>query len=115
MRHFRDEFFHYYQEMIRLGGKEKLLTCEGDKVRYGPPEISEYRWISEDLFDQIGYTIYGNKVALFLYTQEWHHVVIENEVIAETYRQQFYRNWGKANPISLPKAKFVEDLEKRKK
>lgn len=115
MRNFRKEFFRYYQEMIRLGGKEKILTCEGDEVRYGPPEIAEYRWVSRDSFDPIGYTVYGNKVALFLYTKDWHHIVIENERIVETYRRQFYRNWEKANPISLPKAKFLEDLGKSEK
>lgn len=114
MTHFRQELFNYYQELSKLDIKEKLLTCDGDKVRYGPPEISEYKWISKELFEQIGYTVYGHKVALFLYTKDWHHVVIENEKIAETYRQQFYTNWEKANPISLPKALYLEDLEKEK-
>lgn len=115
MQNFREEFFRYYQEMTRLGGKEKLLICEGDKMRYGPPDIAEYRWISKDLFEQVGYTVYGSKVAIFLYTQDWHHVVIDNAKIAETYRRQFYSNWKSANPVSLPKAKFLEDLEKRQK
>ena len=113
--HFRDELFRYYQELCKLDIKEKLLTCEGDKVRYGPPDISEYRWVSKDLFEQIGYTVYGDKVALFLYTADWHHVVIENKKIAETYRTQFYRNWDKANPISLPRAFYLDDLDKKKK
>lgn len=114
MTHFREELFRYYQELSKLDVKEKLLICEGDKTRYGPPKISDYRWISKELFEQIGYTVYGGKVALFLYTKDWHHVIIENEKIAETYRQQFYKNWEQANPISLPKALYLEDLEKKK-
>lgn len=114
MSHFREELFSYYQKLCQLNVKEKLLTCEGDKVRYGPKEVSEYRWVSKELFEQIGYTVYGHKVALFLYTKEWHHVVIENEKIAETYRQQFYANWEKSNPISLPEALYLEDLKKKK-
>ena len=82
MTHFRDELFRYYQELGKLDIQEKLLTCDGDKMRYGPPDISEYRWTSKELFEQIGYTVYGDKVALFLYTKEWHHVIIENEKIA---------------------------------
>lgn len=114
MTHFRDELFGYYRALEKLNIKEKLLTCEGDEVRYGPPNIAEYRWTSKELFEQIGYTVYGDKVALFLYTKEWHHVVIENAKIAETYRQQFYKNWGKANPISLPKALYLDDVEKNR-
>ena len=109
--HFRKELFHYYKELQKLKISEKLLTCEGDNIRYGPPDISEYRWVSKELFEQVGYTVYGNKVALFLYTQDWHHVIIENAKIAETYRQQFYKNWKNANPISLPKALFLKDIE----
>ncbi len=109
LRKYRDGFFWYYSQFREHGLKERLLLPEGVPHYYGTPDIAHYRWCSHDLASQVSVSVYGDKYSLWLGDR---FVIIENKLIAETYRQQFEKNWKKSKPIPKTKPLFELDLKK---
>lgn len=69
----------------------KLLTREGDTNFIEP--IEHYRWVPAQFFSKTPYYIYDNKYAIFLWGPPKKVVLIENEEIAASYREQFLAHW----------------------
>ena len=97
-------YHRFFDDMIRYGIREKVLVREGDLIRYAPYETSEYRWFPKELSGQIGYSLYGNKYAIFTVGEVKRVIVIESPLLVETYRQQFLSLWdiAKAQPKVEP-------------
>ncbi len=90
-----------YNDYFKLFKKhqfvQKVLLKEGD-TNFVAPE-NHYRWISEQLFGEIPYGVYGDTTSLFLWGPPLRLVQIRNAAIAETFRRQFYALWEIAKPI----------------
>lgn len=106
-----DEFFWYYTEMIKYKLQEKLLIPDNRHFRYAPEHVTECRMCPRDVFGTVGYSVYGDKFALYL---EGKLVVIENKEVAETYRQQFQFDWRRSTPLPKMKPLYETLLAKRK-
>ncbi len=79
----------------------KLLIREGDTYFVEP--VSHYRWISNELFEQIPFCVYGNKYAINITSPHQQIIIIESKTIAESYRKQFEHIWENAKiPVTSP-------------
>lgn len=82
---------------VKHGIKTKLLICEGDTNFIEPPE--NYRWVPKAFFSQTPYYVYDNKYAILLWGPPQKVVIIENEEIADSYRQQFLAHWDAGEDV----------------
>ncbi len=97
VKHGHGPIYHqFFKNMIRYGITEKVLVREGDIIRYAPYETSEYRWFPQELAGQIGYSVYGDKYAIFALGKVDKVIVIENPMMAELYHKQFMSLWAQA-------------------
>ncbi len=78
----------------KRGVKTKMLVCEGD-THFREP-VHYYRWMKKEFFPSTPIYIYDNKYAILLWGPPKKVVVIENDEIAETFRQQFLAHWATA-------------------
>ncbi len=106
---YRSVFFEYCQQFRKYKLKERLLLREGVRSFYGPADCSTYRWCSHDIASQVSASVYGDKYAIALPDR---FVVIENKLIADTYRKQFEQNWRRSKPMPAGQPEFEKDLKK---
>jgi transcriptional regulator with XRE-family HTH domain len=106
-----NEFFWYYSQMLKHDLKERLLIPDNKLFRYAPYSTTECRLCPRDVFGTVGYSVYGDKFALYMPNRL---VVIENKEIAETYRQQFKFDWNRAQKMPNIPPQFEAELKKRK-
>lgn len=109
VRQYHSVFLWYYQQFRKYGLKERILMREGITTYYGTPDVVQYRWCSHDLASQVSASVYGDKYSIMLPDRL---VIIENKLMADTYRQQFENNWERSKPIPRIKTQFEADLAK---
>lgn len=90
----KERFREVLDKFRRNGITSKILILEGDNYFVEP--ISHYRWIPQNLFNQVPYFIYGDKYAIFIAEPVPRIVLIENKAIANSYRKQFEFIWNNA-------------------
>jgi transcriptional regulator with XRE-family HTH domain len=92
-----EKFLELIRKRSQHGIKSKLLAREGDTDLVDAKDPHrEYRWISDELFSQVPYYIYGNKYAIMLFGKPQKVVLIENKQVADSYRKQFMTQWKTA-------------------
>jgi len=94
------DFHHQYlRQMGALDNiKSKIIIREGDtyKVAY----YAEYRSVKPEEFGSVPFYVYGNKVAMILFSEtDVIVVVITNREIAEEHRLLFERLWQSAHTM----------------
>jgi len=110
---FGDVMHKYYEEMRRFGLRDKVLVQEGDLVRYGPPDVSDYAWLPKNMFSVTGYSIYGNKYVIFILEGEKiRTVTIENASVADVFRKQFEGIWALCKPQPTVKSLYEKNQQK---
>lgn len=72
----------------------KLLVRKGKKVKN--TDTSEYRFINSST-SPVDTDIYGNKIAMIMWTDEPEGVIIENEAAAKAYKSYFDILWKQAD------------------
>ncbi len=72
----------------------RILSLKGDRNFADP--TSEYRWVTKARFSDVPYYVYADKYAVLLWEPEPRVILIQNAILAESYRRQFNRHWGKA-------------------
>lgn len=95
-------YLGYFKKFKQNRIEQKVLLREGD-MNFVAPD-NHYRWVSDDLFGEIPYGVYGDTTSIFLWGPPTRLVQIRNAAIAETFRRQFYSIWDAARPI--PEAIF---------
>ncbi|MDO8564281.1 MAG: helix-turn-helix domain-containing protein [Nanoarchaeota archaeon] len=85
--------YRYFEDMKKNKLKEKVLVREGDNYLPAPRSTTSYRFLSKEFFEPTSTMIYGNKVAIVIFSQPLHGIIIENEALAKTYRKQFNALW----------------------
>ncbi|PIR31691.1 MAG: transcriptional regulator [Alphaproteobacteria bacterium CG11_big_fil_rev_8_21_14_0_20_44_7] len=85
-----------YEKMIERFAKKnisgRVLAMQGDVVM--SDYSCEYRWVSRDVFNTVPYYLYANKYAILISQPEPSVVIIENQSIVDSYRQQFEYQWS---------------------
>lgn len=81
----------------------RILIKENDKFLTGA-RYAAYRWLPEELFGEISFYVYGNKVAIISFIDDdFHAFIIGHSAIAGFYRKDFNRLWGQAHDIGQAK------------
>ncbi len=91
-----DKFFRQMMEKFKKHNiTSRILIQDGDTYFVEP--VSHYRWISRELFEQVPYCVYANKYAINIMRNKTPKIVlVENNDIAKSYRQQFEHVWSQA-------------------
>jgi len=76
--------------------RERILLRHGDRYFIATPPSVHYRWIAPELFGKIPTVTYGHKVAFIFWGLPQRILVVENPMLAETFRQQFEFLWRMA-------------------
>ncbi len=91
-------FNRYVKEVDRGNLKERLLTYEGAK-KIGSSK-SQYKSIQKEFFSPTPVAIYGDKVAIVVWEPTLHIILVENKVLADSFRKHFELLWRIAKPVS---------------
>jgi transcriptional regulator with XRE-family HTH domain len=82
------------QRFIANGISWRALLREGDtNFLAGVDPSRHYRWISKELFTQLPHYVYADKFAFVLWGRPIRATIIQNRLVAETFRKQFDMNW----------------------
>ncbi len=107
----------YFSEMeiftiqwIKLVEKNKingrLLGSEEQKFKVGKTE--EYKLLPKELIPEISICTYGEKTALFIWTDPYHAVLIKNKSVTKSYQKYFEYLWKIAKNPSKEHKKISE-------
>lgn len=93
-------FKDYVQRRIRLKMNLRMIWDERSRGKYfTKTPLVQSRFLPNDLCSHAALRIYGNKVAIMLFSEEQPlAVVIENKAIADGYRKYFEVMWKAAKP-----------------
>jgi transcriptional regulator with XRE-family HTH domain len=105
-----EEFYWYYSQMTKHKLKEKLIIPDNRLFRYAPYNTTECRMCPRDVFGTVGYSVYGDRFALYMPERL---IVIENKEVATTYKQQFSFDWKRSEPMPNMKPQFEKEQAKR--
>src|SRR3989344_630506 len=83
----------FFNQIKKYKLKEKILVREGDNYLPAHPETTTYKFLSKEFFDPTSTFIYGNKVAIIIFGEPLHGLIIESEILSNTYRKQFNLLW----------------------
>lgn len=83
----------FFNEMRRHNLTERVLVREGDTFKPAHRETTFYRFLPKEFFDPMSTFIYGGKVAILIFSQPLHGIIIESELLAKAYRKQFELLW----------------------
>ncbi len=83
----------FFNQMKKNKLKERILVREGDNYLPGHKEVTTYRFLPKQFFDPTSTFIYGNKVAIIIFSQPLHGIIIKSALLAQTYRKQFELLW----------------------
>ncbi len=111
----KKQLAHNLQRMAKLGLTERILLKQGDTFIAGPPHVTTYHWICADLWGQVPYILYGDKLAVIFQGPPQRVLVIDNPSLAQTYRQQFEVIWQKSSPVPYSPKELQEKSAKNLK
>jgi len=74
---------------------EKIIVERGAKKFKN--KNMEYKELDKEYFDETVFVIHNSKVYIFVLGNPYHLIVIENEKVANTYRNQFKLMWNISN------------------
>lgn len=83
----------------------RFLIAEGDTLLTASPEY--YRAIPKYLFQQTPYYVYADRIAIINWTPPQTVLLIQNALMAETFRRQFEFNWSIGRKLDSAKVAIV--------
>ncbi len=96
-----DERADFHTERMKniKGLDFKILVEEGDE-NLAASGYAEYRWLPKDKFSDIPLYIYGNKVAVIVFEENYVEIfVIRQPRVADYFKRRFMRLWPSAKKI----------------
>ena len=84
----------------KIGLHQKLISCEGNKKGF-VEDFIEYRAIPMEYFNDNPMYVYGTKVAAVIWGPPLQAVILNNSVLADSYRKQFLFMWKNAEKILI--------------
>lgn len=92
-----DIFTQHSKRMGSLSNvRYKIMIKEGD-LNYLASSYAEYKWIRKELFASVPFYVYGDKLAIVLFSPEPSVILIENKAVSDAYRIQFEVLWETAD------------------
>lgn len=91
-------FTHYDKKRKANKINVKMIypgNAKGSKMLKNVP-LSEIRFLEEKYVSPVGTNIYGDKVAIVVWTEEPIAILIQNKTIAEAYKRHFNFMWERA-------------------
>ncbi len=86
----------FFNQMKRNKLKERVLVREGDNYLPAHRETTQYRFIPKDFFNPTSTFIYGDKVAIIMFTEPLYGLMIDSKQLSDSYRKQFELLWKNA-------------------
>lgn len=83
----------FFNQMKKNKFKERILVREGDTYLPAQKETTQYKFLPKDFFDPTSTFIYGDKVAIVIFTEPLYGMIIESKALSRTYRKQFNLLW----------------------
>ena len=83
----------FFRQINEKKIKEKIIFNEGTKIEIETAK-GEYKFMSKDYVVPSSFNVYGDKVALFIWSQPMFAILIKSPEIAETYKKYFEFLWG---------------------
>ncbi|MBI4170221.1 MAG: winged helix-turn-helix transcriptional regulator [Candidatus Aenigmarchaeota archaeon] len=86
----------YFRELRRYGIRERVITAKKKGIFLFRKKIAPtttYRFLEEKQFNPTNTFVYGNKVVIVSWSTPVTAIMIENNEIAETYRNHFEHLW----------------------
>ncbi len=83
---------------VKRGEKEKLKgrLLEREEAEFFVGKHEEYRFIPKELLSSTTLTIWGNKVATFVWTKPYYVIIVENKEVAQSNLATFDYLWKNA-------------------
>lgn len=71
-RHYITHLEQYYLRTKELGIKEKIIVKQNELTYNSPVEITEFRYLNDDVIGNTSFQVYGNFVGIFLWGTQSH-------------------------------------------
>lgn len=94
--HFKTYLDQYYARAKRLKTKERMIMHKEAFLLSYPKSVTKLRFLPKEVFGNVAFEVYANKVGIFLWGNPNYFILIENKKVAESYRKQFDLLWGQA-------------------
>lgn len=84
----------FLRDLQKYNIKEKVLSKESKREKILlTTKNSEIRYLPEKYFSPVMTVVYGDKTAIFIWTEPYHAILIKNMGMAESYRNYFSLLW----------------------
>lgn len=83
----------FFNQMEKNKLKERVIVREGDNYLPAYSRTTTYRFLPKEFFDPVSTFIYGDKIAIIIFTEPLHGLIIKNKALSNTYRKQFNLLW----------------------
>lgn len=82
-----------------------ILAKKGDTYFPYNDDLTHHKWIPEDQFDSVSFYVFNDKIGIFFFHEKEPIIfLLEYKEATETYANQFYSLWEKAEEIPNKKA-----------
>ena len=93
------EFVHEHLARLQAANiTEKILVEEGDTNLLAP--IEWHRSLAEEDFSAAPHHLYGDKLAIISWEPQQRVTILQDRLMAQTFRAMFYALWKRAKPLS---------------
>lgn len=83
----------FFNQMNKNKLKERVLVREGDNYLPAHRNSATYKFLPKEFFEPTSTFIYGDKVAIVVFGEPLHGLIIDSKTISNTYRKQFELLW----------------------
>ncbi|HJX51118.1 hypothetical protein A3K73_04785 [Candidatus Pacearchaeota archaeon RBG_13_36_9] len=83
----------FLMQLVKNKIHEKVLVREDWRGKVIKSKNSEFRYLPKKMLSPSTTVIYGNKVAIIVWTPPFHAILIENKEVAESYKVYFEALW----------------------
>jgi sugar-specific transcriptional regulator TrmB len=99
---FQKIFPIYIQQFLRdikhFKIKERLLSKEESRGKINLTSNTQIRYLDNKFLSPTTTVVYGDKVAIFIWTEPYHVSLIKDKEVADSYRNYFWGLWKLAKP-----------------
>jgi predicted transcriptional regulator len=83
----------FFNQMKKHKLTERVLVREGENYLPALKETTTYKFLPKEFFEPISTFIYGDKVAIIIFSEPLHGLIMESKLLSKTYRKQFELLW----------------------
>jgi transcriptional regulator with XRE-family HTH domain len=107
IKKYGDDFKAMIRRLRQRNFTSRILIAEGDTLLTN--SAKNYRTIPKWLFQQTPYYVYADRVAIINWGPPQFVILMQNALIAETFRRQFEFNWEMGKKLD-PKKVAIADM-----